>query len=218
PGGGPLRRSVVHVLQRQFVRQRRHRPGGVGSMSLSPRAAGGATEFVCPATRQPLRLVQDGGGDFLENPDCLRYPGGDGVRELMAADSRQRAETRRDQQYYRSQAREYDRGMDVLFRTFSADESALREQMIALLGLSDGARVLETGCGTGRDTAHLARRAGVVYATDLAREMIDVGRVRLHDAGVDANRVRLVVADAVSLPFPDRFFDAAYHFGGINLF
>jgi ubiquinone/menaquinone biosynthesis C-methylase UbiE len=180
-------------------------------------APGGATEFVCPVTRQPLRLVHDG-GEFLEAPDGRRYPIVDGIPELMPAESRRRAETRHDQQYYRTQAREYDHGMDVLFRTFSADESALREQMIALLNLAPGARVLETGCGTGRDTSHLARRAGAVYATDLAREMIEVGRLRLHDAGVDARHVRLVVADAVSLPFPDRFFDAAYHFGGINLF
>ena len=175
------------------------------------------TEFVCPVTRQPLRLVHDG-GEFLESPDGRRYAVVDGIPELIEAERRERAETRRDQRYYRMQAREYDHGMDVLFRTFSADESAVRKQMIALLNLPAGARVLETGCGTGRDTAHLAAHAGTVYATDLAREMIEVGRLRLHDAGVDASKVRLVVADAVSLPFPDRFFDAAYHFGGINLF
>jgi ubiquinone/menaquinone biosynthesis C-methylase UbiE len=119
---------------------------------------------------------------------------------------------------YRTIAREYDHRMDVLFRTFLADESAVREQLIALLNLSAGARVLETGCGTGRDTVHLASRAGIVYATDLAREMIDVARQRLPDAGVDLRKVRLFVSDAERLPFPDRFFDAAYHFGGINLF
>ena len=175
------------------------------------------SEFVCPVTRQPLRLVHDS-GEFLETPDGRRYPVSDGIPELIAAESRQLAETHRDQQYYRTKAREYDLGMAVLFRTFSADESAVREQLIAPLNLSAGARVLETGCGTGRDTAHLAGRAGVVYATDLAREMIDVGRQRLQDAKVDLEKVRLFVSDAVSLPFPDNFFDAAYHFGGINLF
>ena len=119
---------------------------------------------------------------------------------------------------YRTIAREYDRRMDVLFRTFFADESEVREQLIALLNLSAGDRVLETGCGTGRDTAHLAGRAAVVYATDVAREMIDVARQRLPEAGVDPEKVRLFVADAERLPFPDHFFDAAYHFGGINLF
>ena len=175
------------------------------------------SEFVCPITRQPLRPVSDG-GEFLEAPDGRRYPVVDGVPELLAPESRQRAEAGRDQEYYRAKAREYDAGMDVLFRTFDADEAAVRERMIALLNLPAGARVLETGCGTGRDTAHLAGRAGCVYATDLAREMIEIGRVRLADAGVAASRVSHFVSDAMALPFPDRFFDAAYHFGGINLF
>lgn len=174
-------------------------------------------EFVCPVTRQPLRLVHDA-GEFLEAPDGRRYPISDGIPELLAPESRQLAATSRDQQYYRAKAREYDLGMEVLFRTFYADESAVRESMIGLLNLSEGARVLETGCGTGRDTAHLISRAGTVYATDLAREMIEVGRLRLADAGVDLTKVRLFVSDAMSLPFPDGFFDAAYHFGGINLF
>ena len=174
-------------------------------------------EFVCPVTRQPLRPVHDG-GEFLESADGRRYPVIDGVPELLAPESRQRAEAGRDQQYYRAKAREYDLGMDVLFQTFRADETAVRDRMIALLDLKAGARVLETGCGTGRDTAPLLNRAGFVYATDLAREMLEVGRVRLEDAGVDQSRVSLFVSDAMALPFPDRFFDAAYHFGGINLF
>lgn len=174
-------------------------------------------EFVCPVTRQPLRLVHDA-GEFLETPDGRRYPIQDGIPELLAPESRQLAETSHDLRYYRAQAREYDRGMEVLFRTFSADESVVRERMTALLNVSGGVRVLETACGTGRDTAHLVSRAGKVYATDLAREMLDVGRVRLADAGVDPAKIRLFVADAMWLPFPDHFFDAAYHFGGINLF
>ena len=174
------------------------------------------SEFVCPVTRQPLRLVHDS-GEFLETPDGRRYPVVDGIPELIAPESRQLAEVH-DQQYYRTKASEYDRGMDVLFRTFAADESAVREQLISPLNLSSGARVLETGCGTGRDTAHLVGRAGIVYATDLAREMIDVGRQRLQDAAVDPGKVCLFVSDAMALPFPDHFFDAAYHFGGINVF
>jgi ubiquinone/menaquinone biosynthesis C-methylase UbiE len=186
-------------------------------MSRTREATGVMSEFVCPVTRQPLRVVHEG-GEFLEAPDGRRYPVTDGIAELIAPESRAIAETHRDQQYYRTQAREYDRGMDVLFRTFSADESAVREQMIGLLNLTSATRVLETGCGTGRDTAYLAGRAGAVYATDLAREMIDVGRLRLRDAGVDSSTVHLFVSDAVRLPFTDGFFDAAYHFGGINLF
>lgn len=120
--------------------------------------------------------------------------------------------------YLGDRAREYDRGMEVLFQTFGADEQALRAQMTGLLHLSRDARVIETGCGTGRDTVLLAQHARVVYATDLSADMIRAGRQRVADAGIGADRIQLLVADATALPFPDGCADAAYHFGGINLF
>ena len=119
--------------------------------------------------------------------------------------------------YAGAAAREYDRGMDVLFQTFGADEPALREQLAGLLALGPGARVLETGCGTCRDTEHLASRSARVVATDRSADMIQVGRDRL--AGTPAaDRVRLCISDATALPFGTGAFDAASHFGGINLF
>ena len=108
--------------------------------------------------------------------------------------------------------------MDVLFQTFGTDEQALRTQLTDLLRLPAGATVLETGCGTGRDTVHLAEKAGMLYATDLSPDMIEVARGRLARSGLAPERYRLMTADATALPFDDGFFDAAYHFGGINLF
>ena len=120
--------------------------------------------------------------------------------------------------YAGERAREYDRGMEVLFRTFATDEPTVRGQLTSLLGLRPGARVLETGCGTGRDTVQLAATAGTVFATDLSADMIRVGRSRLAEAGIGTDRVRLFVSDATRLPLADACFDAAYHFGGLNLF
>jgi SAM-dependent methyltransferase len=122
-----------------------------------------------------------------------------------------------NQDYAGDRAREYDRGMDVLFKTFGADEAAVRQQMIGLLNLSPSARVLETGCGTGRDSQYLATRSHMVCATDLSLDMLRVGRHRVAGCAA-AGHVRLLVADATALPFPDASFDAAYHFGGLNLF
>lgn len=174
------------------------------------------SEFVCPVTRQPLRLTQD--GEFLETSDGRRYPVREGIPELLSSESREGAATRESQQYYRDKAREYDHGMDVLFRTFDAQERPVREQMIGLLNLAPGMRVLETGCGTGRDTVQLAGRAELLYSSDVSREMISVCQVRLRDAGVSPDAVRLFVSDAAAVPFPDDYFDAAYHFGGLNEF
>jgi SAM-dependent methyltransferase len=119
--------------------------------------------------------------------------------------------------YIGDYVREYDRRMDVLLRTFGAGETSLREQLMAPLRLQAGARVLETGCGTCRDTLQLAARAARVVATDLSSDMIRGGRAALseHDA---VERVRFCVSDATALPFKRGIFDAAYHFGGVNLF
>ena len=105
-----------------------------------------------------------------------------------------------------------------MFRTFLHDETSVREQMITMLGITPGARILEIGCGTCRDTIHLLQRDAVVYASDLSREMIMVGRTRLEAASSDLSRLRLFVAEATHLPFADGFFDAVFHFGGLNVF
>src|SRR5687768_4035936 len=119
--------------------------------------------------------------------------------------------------YVGDYVREYDRRMDVLLRTFGVDDKTLREQLMAPLHLQPGARVLETGCGTCRDTIQLAARAARVVATDLSSDMIRGGRSAMaHSSGVE--RVRFCVSDATALPFKAGAFDAAYHFGGLNLF
>ena len=46
----------------------------------------------------------------------------------------------------------YDVAVDRLFASFFEDEDAVRESMIDGLQIGSGARVLEIGCGTGRDS------------------------------------------------------------------
>ena len=95
--------------------------------------------------------------------------------------------------------------------------------MVDLLEIRPRFRVLETGCGTCRDTSQIRSRlsaAGELFVTDLAPNMLRAGRNRLEQLGNEENYAPLefFVADASHLPFDDGFFDAAYHFGGINVF
>lgn len=120
--------------------------------------------------------------------------------------------------YYGAKANEYDHGMDVMFRTFGVDEREVREQMLSLLRLTPETRLVETSCGTGRDTVRLAERVAALCATDLSPEMLEICRDRLNAAGVPPDRVRLLVSDAMHLPLADASFDAAYHFGGLDEF
>jgi len=78
--------------------------------------------------------------------------------------------------------------------------------------------VLEVGAGTGRDTEIIARRlggTGKLFCQDLTRSMLEHNRQRLAAAGLTAE---FSLGNASYLPFPDRFFDAVYQFGGIGEF
>lgn len=172
-------------------------------------------DFVCPRTRAPLTASADNA--YLESPAGERYAIVDGIPDLLI-DAGNQAASDPDQNYYRTRAAEYDRGNDVMFRMLLSDEEKTRNEMVEMLRLSAGARVLEIGCGTCRDTIHLLGRGVTVYASDLSREMILIGRDRLQRAGADFSRLKLFRADAVRLPFPNGFFDAVFHFGGLNLF
>jgi ubiquinone/menaquinone biosynthesis C-methylase UbiE len=126
-------------------------------------------------------------------------------------------------EYSQENAAEFhDNALRWVFSTFQADEDSLRERLIARIGLTAGERVLITGAGAGNDLPHLVRALGgkgEVYVQDIAKEMLLAG-VSRYKSGLEGSGVALhfSVSDATSLPFNDGFFDAAYHFGGINLF
>jgi demethylmenaquinone methyltransferase/2-methoxy-6-polyprenyl-1,4-benzoquinol methylase len=76
-------------------------------------------------------------------------------------------------------------------------------------GLRPGGRALDVASGTGDLGAGLARQVGptgLAVLTDINQEMLSRGRDRLLDAGLCGN-VAFVIANAESLPFPDRSFD-----------
>ena len=72
--------------------------------------------------------------------------------------------------------------------------------------LPSGARVLDTGCGRGRNTLYLAHMGFAVYGCDLSPVAIQAARRQIQKANVST---MLHVADLIRLPFPDNGFEAA---------
>ncbi len=119
-------------------------------------------------------------------------------------------------------ATRHENSLRWVFNSFDTDEASLRQSLIARLEVSKGARVLVTGAGAGNDLPYLAESLGgqgEIYAQDIAEQMLVAGAKRhqneLTNSGV---RLHFSLSDAMNLPFLDDYFDAAYHFGGINLF
>jgi len=79
-------------------------------------------------------------------------------------------------------------------------------------------RILDVGFGTGADLQQI--RAAIprgleveVWGVDLSLSMLKLGLRRLREEGPP--RLRIVMADAHALPFPDASFDRVFHVGGI---
>lgn len=109
----------------------------------------------------------------------------------------------------------FDRAAEYYDRTRGYPEG-VGERVAALIcragGLGPHSTVLELGVGTGRIALPLAPRVGALTGVDLSRPMLTQ---LLAKPG--AERVRAVRADVVSLPFPDRSFDAVLSFHVVHL-
>jgi ubiquinone/menaquinone biosynthesis C-methylase UbiE len=78
---------------------------------------------------------------------------------------------------------------------------ARKSATLELLGVREGMRVLDVGCGTGGDVSAAAALGAEAVGVDASRVMIETARVREPGA-------RFEVADATALPFAAGSFDA----------
>jgi demethylmenaquinone methyltransferase / 2-methoxy-6-polyprenyl-1,4-benzoquinol methylase len=99
----------------------------------------------------------------------------------------------------------YDRLVEVL--SFLQNGSWRRE-LVRHIARFRPRRILDVATGTAGVAIALARATDAeVVGVDLSEPMLDLGRKRVHDAGLD-RRVRLQHARAEDLPFEDASFDA----------
>lgn len=187
--------------------------------------------YLCPYTRQPLTLEADAVSDDEVQKGTLRAPDGfgyaieDGIALLVDFDRDELSLPElRELAFYEAAAKNYDATMEWVFKSFFENEDQVREAMLAPLRIAPGSTILETGCGTCRDSIRIARHiggGGRLYLQDLSPAMLKIGKDRIEAArraGDVACEVEFFTGNAMTLPFPDGSFDAAFHFGGINLF
>jgi SAM-dependent methyltransferase len=91
---------------------------------------------------------------------------------------------------------------------FLGREHELRQRAVEVMGLDAGARVLDVGCGTGRNFVHILRTigpTGELVGFDQSPQMLDSARELARRNGW--NNVRLVRGDAAVLAVGDPSFD-----------
>ena len=169
--------------------------------------------WVSPVDQKSLtrkgNTLQAGNYKFplLKNdiPD-LRFP-----ETLSEIDSKSR-------EFYENRVEDYENYLSLTFETYGEDETSVRNKMIDLLNLSEGSKVLEIACGTGRDTNLIADRLGdngSLYATDISEGMVQFAFRKMASKNRNVN---FCVSNALHIPSPDNFFDAVYSFGALGEF
>ena len=92
----------------------------------------------------------------------------------------------------------------VLFEWLFLLPRGIRGRAVSRLGLEPGARLLEVGCGTGRNFAHLVQAVGAqghVYGVDLSEGMLQEARELSAKAGW--RNVTLIESDATDYALPE---------------
>lgn len=188
------------------------------------------SHYRCPRSGSTLQLVdpQFQGDQIvsgtLMSADGFAYPIEDGVPNFVDRTLLSQIEVNTQEEYDRVASGIYDVAVDWQFQAMCENEDTVRESMVDMLGLQEGMTVLEVGCGTGRDSFRLARRLGPrghLHMQDLSPAMVHscVRKMAEPDVALGSTcTLDYSVSNATSLPFPDRTFDAVFHFGGFNQF
>ena len=80
----------------------------------------------------------------------------------------------------------------------------LGPRLVEAAGIGSGMRVLDVAAGTGNASIPAAQTGAEVTASDLTPELLEAGKARAKEAGVELD---WQVADAENLPFDDESFD-----------
>ncbi|NND81377.1 MAG: class I SAM-dependent methyltransferase [Gammaproteobacteria bacterium] len=170
------------------------------------------TAYQCPACGSQI-IAEDSSGISCNEGHHFPFISDSGIPVFESEDQDVNEYT------IKEAAEIHDNALTWLLDTFSEDESELRTRLISRLRLQKGQNILVTGAGAGNDIPYIAECVGVegkIFAQDYARQMLMVGAQRCEHLA--DNNIEFSVSDATNLPFRDNFFDAVYHFGGLNLF
>jgi ubiquinone/menaquinone biosynthesis C-methylase UbiE len=173
--------------------------------------------FKAPNRHDDLKIKKESKQMYFEASDGLKYFIHNGVTDLTFP----KKLTEKDEKvrkFYDARAEVYDKFLPLTFKTYSQNEQKCREQFVDALELKKNSKVLDIACGTGRDSEIIANRLsdkGELCLQDISPEMLNKCIERLKKTKVSKH---YCIANASYLPFPDKYFDATFSFGGLGEF
>lgn len=179
--------------------------------------------FVCPHCKQKMTITVDSQENEEIISGTLRCPSNicfrieKGLPDLMFPLQMEKSDAEITQ-WYNANADVYDEFLPLTFNTFREDENAVRHGLIDKLELKPDYKVLEVGAGTGRDSVIIAEKLsakGELHLQDICAAIFSKCPEKMKRFEVP---VKYHLGNACNLPFPDNYFDASFHFGGLNTF
>jgi len=119
---------------------------------------------------------------------------------------------------YDSLAEDYDKYNDFFLKTYNENENSLRTHITEKLKITPSSKVLDVGCGGGNSSEHIAKilsKEGELFLQELSPKFLNKAVEKLKNYSVP---IEFSLGNACYLPFPNNYFDAAHHFGGLNTF
>lgn len=125
---------------------------------------------------------------------------------------------RKTKELYDKLADDYDKYVNVLYKTYLCDEESLRKNITDKLQLKSSSKALDIGCGSGDSSRFIADRLdhrGELFVQELSSRFLHKAISKLNNFDVP---IEFAIANGCYLSFPNNYFDAAHHFGGLNTF
>jgi ubiquinone/menaquinone biosynthesis C-methylase UbiE len=154
------------------------------------------------------KLVAEDGESFLIKNGIVDFTW---PKELAKIDKETRA-------IYDKLASEYEKFAPIPFLTYKCDERVIRKNITERLCINRSSKVLEIGCGCGDGSVYIAEQLGekgCLFLQDLSPAFLAKAVEKTKGFNVP---IEYAIANGCSLSFPDNYFDAAHHFGGLNTF
>jgi len=171
-------------------------------------------DFICPYTKSELKL--DKKKNFLLNKKKNKFLIKKNLINFLKI-NKLNSEEKLIKKGYDNFSDNYDKWINWMFSSFRENEQKTRNKIINKLKLKKTFKVLEIGCGTGRDSVFLEKRLGPkgkLYLQDISEKMMRICLKKF------SNNKKIIpfISNSDKLPFSDNYFDAIYNFGSFNEF